>query len=47
MDNKTAFFLALLILALFAADFFYFEWGLPLVFGKLVASLSEWLAFWR
>ena len=47
MDNKTALFLALAILALFAADYFYFDWGLPLTIGKLLASLSEWMAFWR
>ena len=47
MDNKTAFFVAIAIIALFAADHFYFDWGLPLILGKLVASWTEWLAFWR
>jgi len=47
MDNKTAFWLALCIILFFAVDHFYLEWGVPLLLGKLVASLSEWLAFWR
>ena len=47
MDNKTAFWLALAILLLFAADYLFFGWGLPLAVGKLIAQLSEWLAFWR
>ncbi len=47
MDNKTALCLALAIVALFLADRFYFEWDLPLMLGKLLASTSEWLAFWR
>ncbi len=47
MDNKTAFTLALALVVIFAADHFYFDWGLPTIFGKLLASFSEWLAFWR
>lgn len=47
MDNRTAFFLALVIVGFFVADHFYFEWGLPVILGKLLANLSEWMAFWR
>ncbi len=47
MDNKTAFFLALAIIAVFVADHFYLGWDLPLILGRLIASLSEWIAFWR
>jgi len=47
MDNRTAFWLALAIILIFAADYVYFGWGLPLVLGRMIASLSDWLAFWR
>jgi hypothetical protein len=47
MDNKTAFWLALIIVCIFLADVFYFDWGLLLTIGKLVARASSWLAFWH
>jgi len=47
MDNKTAFWMALIIVCIFAADILYFEWDLMVILGKLTASASNWLAFWR
>ena len=47
MDNRTAFWIAFLIICVFLADHYYFEWGLPATIGKIVADISEWLAFWR
>jgi len=47
MDNKTAFWMALIIVGIFAADVLYFEWGLMLNIAKLLARASDWLAFWR
>lgn len=47
MDNKTALVLAIVILAVFAADHFYFEWGLLVFLGQKLAGLINWLAIWR
>lgn len=47
MDNRTALGLALAILALFLADAFYFDWGLPAQIGKLLERVIEWMAVWR
>jgi len=47
MDNRTALVLIGALAALFAADAFYFEWGLPILIGKQLANVSDWLAFWR
>jgi len=47
MDNGSALFLALAVVAVFVADATYFEWGLPVILGKLVADISNWIAFWR
>jgi len=47
MDNKTAFWLAFIIVCILAADIFYFEWDLFLFMGRQVARASNWLAFWR
>jgi len=47
MTNQIALVLGLLILALFAADALVLHWGLPLLLGKQVAGLIEYLSFWR
>ena len=47
MDNRTALYLAAIVIGIFVADALYFEWGLFTVLGRLLASFSEWLAFWR
>jgi len=47
MDNKTAFWLALIIVCILASDIFYFEWDILLFLGQQVARASSWLAFWR
>lgn len=47
MNNKVALALAILIVGAFAADHFYFDFGLPVFLGKKLAELTEWLAVWR
>lgn len=47
MTNTLAFWLALLIAGVFAADLFYFDWDLHIVLGRLVLRVIEWVAFWR
>jgi hypothetical protein len=47
LDNKTALALASFLVAIAIADIWVFEWGLVTYVGKLVASISEWLAIWR
>jgi len=47
MDNKTALFLAAVIIGVLAADHLYFHWGLPLILTEKFAQLIEWTAFWR
>ncbi|WP_170293918.1 hypothetical protein [Paracoccus limosus] len=47
MTNRIAVFLCLAILALFLADAFFLHWDLPVVLGKRMASLIEYLSFWR
>ncbi|WP_380052719.1 hypothetical protein ACFE33_09595 [Falsihalocynthiibacter sp. SS001] len=47
MTNKLALYLGGIIIAIFAADFFYFHWGLPVILGTKLVDLIEYLAFWR
>ncbi|MHA1127831.1 MAG: hypothetical protein ACTSRN_02635 [Alphaproteobacteria bacterium] len=47
MNNQTALAFAIIIISIFLADAFFFEWGLPVILGKLLARVSEWMAFWR
>ncbi len=47
MTNRLAIIFGLIIIALFLADHFYFGWNLPVVLGKKLAELTEYLAFWR
>ncbi|MEE9453971.1 MAG: hypothetical protein V3V13_06275 [Paracoccaceae bacterium] len=47
MTNRVALSIAFVLICIFAADAYYFEWGLPAILGKLLARLSDWLAFWH
>ena len=47
MDNKTALFLAFLILAFLLVDYLFLNWGVPLFIGLKFAALIDWMAFWR
>jgi len=47
MTNTIAFWLALVIAAVFAADLLYFDWDLHIILGRLVLRVIEWVAFWR
>lgn len=47
MTNRIAFFLALIILAFFAADYHFFGTEHFLFLAKKMLELIEWLAFWR
>ena len=47
MTNAVALTLFALIIALFVADAFFLNWGLPVFVMEQLARLTEWLAFWR
>lgn len=47
MTNKIAIGLALVIVALFAADALAFGGTLPVVLGRRLVQFITWLAFWR
>ncbi len=47
MTNTIALGLALLILAIFAADFLWFDGVLPVFLGQKMLELTEYVAFWR
>lgn len=47
MTNRIAIILALMIVALFVADYFLFDWGMTLFMAKQFAALVEWISFWR
>jgi hypothetical protein len=47
MDNKTALFLAFLILAFLLVDYLFLNWGVPLFIGLKLSALIDWMAFWR
>ncbi|MBY0136686.1 hypothetical protein [Paracoccus yeei] len=47
MTNPIAIVLGLLILAALAADALFLHWNLPVVIGKRLAELIEYLSFWR
>jgi len=47
MTNRIALTLALIILAIFSADFLVFGWDLHIFLGKKLSEFSEYLAFWR
>lgn len=47
MDNKTALFLAILIVALLVADRYYLGWDVAQVAARETVRLIDWMAFWR
>ncbi|SDK64656.1 hypothetical protein [Paracoccus chinensis] len=47
MTNKIALVLALLILGLFVLDAAALHWNLPLLVGRQMLHLVEWVSFWR
>ena len=47
MTNKIALVLALLITGLFVLDAAVLYWNLPLLIGRQMLPLVEWLSFWR
>ncbi|MFV1876032.1 hypothetical protein [Nioella sp.] len=47
MTNIIALWLAVLIVALFAADFLYFGWDLHIALGRQLLRLLDTVAFWR
>ena len=47
MTNKIALVLALLILGLFVLDAALLHWNLPLLVGRQMLHLVEWVSFWR
>ncbi|MEO0999296.1 MAG: hypothetical protein AAFW69_01630 [Pseudomonadota bacterium] len=47
MTNSFALVFGLLILAVLAADIFYYQWDILVFLGRKLLDLSEWLAFWR
>ncbi len=47
MTNKLAIIFAAILIAIFLADHFYFEWNLPVMLGKKLTILTEYMAFWR
>ncbi|SNT76073.1 hypothetical protein [Paracoccus seriniphilus] len=47
MTNQIAIALGLLILGVFAADMLWFDAGLPVMVGKQLAALIDYVSFWR
>jgi hypothetical protein len=47
MDNKTALFLGLAIVALLVLDALVLHWNLPLQLTRRLTQLIEVVAFWR
>lgn len=46
MTNQIAIALILIIIAVFAVDYFWFDFGLPVFLGKQFAGLVSYLVFW-
>lgn len=47
MTNTIALWLAVVIVAVFAADLLYFDWDLHIALGRQLLRLLDWVAFWR
>ncbi len=47
MDNKTAFWFAVIIMGIVAYDGIFNDWDLTFAIGKLLTRTTDWLAFWR
>lgn len=47
MTNTLALIFGAIILAVVAADFFFFDWMILVTLGIKLAEFVEYLAFWR
>lgn len=47
MNNQVAITFAVLIIGLFVADHFWLHMGLPVLAGKAVSHLIDFVVFWR
>lgn len=47
MTNQIAIALGLLIVATFAIDWLWFDANLPVLLGKQLADLIDYVSFWR
>jgi len=47
MTNNIALVLALMVLGLFVLDTAVLHWNLPVLVGRQMLSLIEWVSFWR
>ncbi len=47
MNTRWALSIALLILGIFALDYFYLEWNLPVILGTQLVRVLDWMAVWR
>lgn len=47
MTNTIALWLVIAVVALFAADALFLGWDLPVLLGRQLLRLLDWVAFWR
>ncbi len=47
MTNQLAIIFGIVFIAVFAVDHFLLQWGIPVILGKKLAILTEYIAFWR
>jgi hypothetical protein len=47
MTNTLAVLFGTIIIAVFAADYFYYDWGLWLIALRRLEQLTEYIAFWH
>lgn len=47
MTNSIAFVLAALIVALLVLDATVLHWDIPIIVGREMLHLIEWVSFWR
>ncbi|WP_333713424.1 hypothetical protein [Yoonia sp.] len=47
MTNKLAIWLALIVAALLAFDFYRYDWANTVFLFRKFIDLIEWMAFWR
>lgn len=47
MTNSIALVLALIVVGFFVLDAAVLHWNLPLLVGRQMLSLIEWVSFWR
>lgn len=47
MNTRWALGIVLLIIGIFALDYFYLEWNLPVVLGTQLVRVLDWMAIWR